>query len=170
MATNKFLFLRELGTVDNSGPFSYIYGMISDFFYMPPSKKGEKKPTEEECIKYTQERIKWVRDFLNNVVFKQTFIPEIAPEEHDPFFDKFDRTPHPWNAAWTNDRMVINYNWWNKNVADFCATHRAKIPDIDFFYILMLMCREKGITAIPANGTMSLSLNKPNYLFRLPLA
>lgn len=142
-------------------PFCYNSSMISDYFYHP-----NKKASEDEKIKFTQERIKSVRDFLTKIVFTQTFIPEISPEEHDSFFDQFDRTPHKWNAAWTDDRMVINYNWWHNNVDSFCAKHRAKIPDIDFFYILMQMCREKGITAAPANGTMSLSLNKPDYLFK----
>ena len=144
--------------------------MVSDYFYMPPPKKGEKKPTEEECIKYTQERIKRVREFLHTVVFEQTFLPDIAPEDHDSFFDKFDRTPRPWTAAWTRERMVVNHNWWIANVDRFCAEQKSKIPDIDFFYILMLMCREKGIRVSPAKGTLFLSLNKPNYLFRLPLA
>ena len=61
--------------------------------------------------------------------------------------------------------MVINYNWWYKNVDEFCTERRVKIPDIDFFYILMQMCRERGLRVRPVDGTLSLSLNKPNYLF-----
>ena len=101
--------------------------------------RTNKKVTEEDRIKFTQDRIKSVREFLTKVVFQQVFIPEITPYEHDSFFDQFDRTPHPWNAAWTTNRMVINYNWWYKNVDEFCTERRVKIPDIDFFYILMQM-------------------------------
>lgn len=143
-------------------PFCYNSSMISEYFYMP---RTNKKVTEEDRIKFTQDRIKSVREFLTRVVFQQVFIPEIAPNEHNAFFDQFDRTPRPWNAAWTPNRMVINYNWWYKNVDEFCTERRVKIPDIDFFYILMQMCRERGLRVRPVDGTLSLSLNKPNYLF-----
>ena len=64
--------------------------------------------------------------------------------------------------------VVINHNWWQNNVAAFCSERRVKIPDIDFFYILMQMCREINVTATPRDGTMFLSLNKPNWLFNIP--
>ena len=51
---------------------------------------------------------------------------------------------------------------------EFCTERRVKIPDIDFFYILMQMCRENKVTATPRDGTMFLSLNKPNWLFNIP--
>ena len=145
--------------------------MVSDYFYMPPPKKNEKPPTEEERIKYTQERIKTVRDFLQKVVFGQTFIPDITAGDHDQFFDLFD-AKKPLHANWTvavvPSHVVINRNWWQSNVDEFCSERRAKIPDSDFFYIMMLMCRERKIKATPASGTMYLSLNKPNWLFEVP--
>ena len=149
--------------------------MISDYFYMPPPKKGEKKPTEEECIKYTQDRIKTVREFLQKVVLKPTFIPDMPLSEHDPFFDQFGATKSlhsEWKSAVVPTHVIINYNWWQKNVDEFFAeqhvTKSEKIPDIDFFYILMQMCREMNNTATPLAGTMCLSLNKPNWLFEVP--
>ncbi len=145
--------------------------MISDYFYMPPPKKGEKKPTEEECIKYTQDRIKTVREFLQKVVFRPTFIPDMPLSEHDPFFDQFGATKSlhsEWKSAVVPTHVIINYNWWQKNVDEFCTDCRVKIPDIDFFYILMQMCREHNCTATPLSGTMCLSFNKPNWLFEVP--
>lgn len=149
--------------------------MISDYFYMPPPKKGEKKPTEEECIKYTQDRIKTVREFLQKVVFGPTFIPDMPLSEHDPFFDQFGATKSlhsEWKSAVFPTHVIINYNWWQKNVDEFFSeqhvTKSEKIPDIDFFYILMQMCRERDCTATPLSGTMYISLDKPNWLFEVP--
>ena len=91
--------------------------------------------------------------------------------EHDPFFDQFNGTK-PLHADWKSivvpTHVVINHNWWQKNVEEFCTERRVKIPDIDFFYILMQMCREHNVAATPRDGTMFLSLNKPNWLFEVP--
>lgn len=142
--------------------------MISEYFYMPATNK---KVTEEDRIKFTQDRIKSVREFLQKVVFDQTFIPDMLPSEHDPFFDQFNGTTAlhaDWKAAVVPSHVVINHNWWQKNVEEFCTERRVKIPDIDFFYILMQMCRERDCTATPLSGTMCISLNKPNWLFEVP--
>ena len=142
--------------------------MISDYFYMPATNK---KVTEEDRIKFTQDRIKSVREFLQKVVFDQTFIPDMPSSEHDPFFDQFSGTKSlhaDWKSIVMPTHVVINHNWWQNNVEAFCSERRVKIPDIDFFYILMQMCREHNVTATPRDGTMSLSLNKPNWLFEVP--
>ncbi len=142
--------------------------MISDYFYMPAANK---KVTEEDRIKFTQDRIKSVREFLQKVVFEPIFIPDMPSPEHDPFFDQFNGTKPlyaDWKSAVVPTHVVINHNWWQKNVEEFCSERRVKIPDIDFFYILMQMCRENKVTATPRDGTMFLSLNKPNWLFEVP--
>lgn len=142
--------------------------MISEYFYMPATNK---KVTEEDRIKFTQDRIKSVREFLQKVVFEPIFIPDMPSSEHDPFFDQLGTktTLHAdWKSIVVPTHVVINHNWWQKNVEEFCAERRVKIPDIDFFYILMQMCREHNCTATPLSGTMGLSLNKPNWLFEVP--
>lgn len=142
--------------------------MISEYFYMPATNK---KVTEEDRIKFTQDRIKSVREFLQKVVFEPIFIPDMPSSEHDPFFDQFGtkNTLHAdWKSIVVPTHVVINHNWWQKNVEEFCTERRVKIPDIDFFYILMKMCREHKVTATPRDGTMFLSLNKPNWLFEVP--
>lgn len=142
--------------------------MISEYFYMPATNK---KVTEEDRIKFTQDRIKSVREFLQKVVFEPIFIPDMPSSEHDPFFDQFNGIK-PLHADWKSivmpTHVVINHNWWQKNVEEFCTERRVKIPDIDFFYILMQLCRERNVTATPRDGTMFLSLNKPNWLFEVP--
>lgn len=142
--------------------------MISEYFYMPATNK---KVTEDDRIKFTQDRIKSVREFLQKVVFEPIFIPGMPSSEHDPFFDQFNGA-NPlhadWKAAVVPTHVVINHNWWQKNVEEFCSERRVKIPDIDFFYILMQMCREHNVAATPRDGTMFLSRNKPNWLFNIP--
>jgi len=142
--------------------------MISDYFYMPATNK---KVTEEDRIQFTQDRIKSVREFLQKVVFDQRFFPDMPAVEHNPFFDQFGvhNTLHAkWTAAVSNTHVVINHNWWQKNTEEFCTERRVNIPDVDFFYILMQMCRERNCTATPLSGTMCLSLNKPNWLYAIP--
>jgi hypothetical protein len=142
--------------------------MISEYFYMPATNK---KVTEEDRIKFTQDRIKSVREFLQKVVFEPIFIPDMPSSEHDPFFDQFSGTKSlhaDWKSIVMPTHVVINHNWWQNNVEAFCSERRVKIPDIDFFYILMQMCREHNVAATPRDGTMFLSLNKPNWLFNIP--
>ena len=136
--------------------------MISDFFYMPVNQKA----SEDKRTEFTQERIEEVKQFLYDIVLSQTFLTEISAAEHDPFFDQFGaHKPKPWTAVFNKNKCVIEWNWWHNRTEEFCSKHKCKIPDIDFFYILILMFRERGFNYRLCDSTLCLSLNKPNYIF-----
>lgn len=126
---------------------------------------AKQKATEDERIAYTQERISEVRKFLTDTVLSQTFLPDIPSSEHDPFFDRFSQKTRPWTAVFNKNKCVIEWNWWHNKAEEFCSKHKCKIPDIDFFYILILMFRERGFNYRLCDSTLCLSLNKPNYIF-----
>lgn len=126
---------------------------------------ANQKASEDKRTEFTQERIEEVKQFLYDIVLSQTFLPDIPSSEHDPFFDRFGQKARPWTAVFTQNKCVIEWNWWHNNTEEFCSQHKCKIPDIDFFYILMQVFKERGIDCRPCDSTMCLSLNKPNYIF-----
>ena len=134
--------------------------MTSQFFFLP----AVSKKTEEERIKYTQDRIKKVKDmFQEKIVNKftnQEFDERILTNDYahlvaKPVTKLEIKTDKNCNVS---KRYTIKANYYNEITESFCAENRCKIDKMDFLYILMLTFRDNGISVSPALGTLNIEL------------
>ena len=123
--------------------------MISQFFYIPANQKA----TEEERIKFTQERVAEV-----NLWLFHAFVREQPGAYRYADIDDSIR----WKMLITGDhRVYINRNWWNRSIELFCNEHRCKLVETDLVYLLMLLYRKSGFDVKPVNGSLCISLFAP---------
>lgn len=132
--------------------------MTSQFFYLP----SDKKVNDEVRIKFTQDRIKLVKDWL-----QEKIVNKFAENEFTPmiFLNGFGVRRKIVSTKIVADKDCnitkkynIDYNYYNAVVDEFCANNHCKIDKKDMEYLLMLTFRDNGIEVSPLNGTLNISL------------
>lgn len=132
--------------------------MTSQFFYLPSDKKVE----DEVRIKFTQGRIKLLKDWLQEKIVNKFTENEFTPKI---FLNGFGERHKIVSTTIVTDKDCniikkynIDYNYYNAVVDEFCANNRSKIDKKDIEYLLMLTFRDNGIEVSPLKGTLNISL------------
>jgi hypothetical protein len=132
--------------------------MTSQFFYLPADKKVD----DEVRIKFTQGRIKMVKDWLQEKIVNKFTENEFTPKI---FLDSFGERRKIVSIKIVTDKDCnitkkynIDYNYYNSVVDEFCANNRCKIDKKDLEWLLMLTFRDNGIEVSPMKGTLNISL------------
>lgn len=132
--------------------------MTSQFFYLPSDKKVD----EEDRIKFTQDRIKLVKDW-----FQEKIVNKFTENEFTPkiFLNGFGVRRKIVSTKIVADKDCnitkkynIDYNYYNAVVDEFCANNHCKIDKKDVEWLLMLTFRDNGIEVSPLKGTLNISL------------
>lgn len=132
--------------------------MTSQFFYLPSDKKVE----DEVRTKFTQGRIKLLKDWL-----QEKIVNKFTENEYTPmiFLSGFCKCRKIVSTTIVTDKDCniikkynIDYNYYNAVVDEFCANNHCKIDKKDMEYILMLTFRDNGIEVSPLKGTLNISL------------
>ena len=132
--------------------------MTSQFFYLPSDKKVE----DEVRTKFTQGRIKLLKDWL-----QEKIVNKFTENEYTPmiFLSGFCKRRKIVSTTIVTDKDCnitkkynIDYNYYNAVVDEFCANNHCKIDKKDMEYILMLTFRDNGIEVSPLKGTLNISL------------
>ena len=132
--------------------------MTSQFFYLP----SDKKVNDEVRIKFTQDRIKLVKDW-----FQEKIVNKFTENGYTPkiFLNGFGVCRKIVSTKIVADKDCnitkkynIDYNYYNAVVDEFCANNHCKIDKKDMEYLLMLTFRDNGIEVSPLNGTLNISL------------
>lgn len=132
--------------------------MTSQFFYLPATQKVE----EEKRIKFTQERIKLVKDW-----FQEKIVNKFTENDFDcrSYFPDFGARRRVVNTKIVIDKdcnvtkqYKIDTNYFTQVTDEFCANNRCKIDKMDFIYLLMLTFRDNGIYVSPVLGTLAFEL------------
>lgn len=145
------------------GGFPCAFIMISDYFYLPATKKW---CSEEERIKFSQERLGEVRKFLCDEFLSERMVPPVyraASAEEDWTFYKGDFSRKDWvvHVFYTGEEgavVTFNRNYWDARVAAFQESRKCKIAEIDYLYMMMQELRSRGFHVCPADSTLSISL------------
>ena len=132
--------------------------MTSQFFYLPSDKKVE----DEVRIKFTQGRIKLLKDWLQEKIVNKFTENEFTPKI---FLDDFGERRKVVSTTIVTDKDCnitkkynIDYNYYNAVVDEFCANNHCKIDKKDVEWLLMLTFRDNGIEVSPLKGTLNISL------------
>jgi hypothetical protein len=132
--------------------------MTSQFFYLPSDKKVE----DEVRIKFTQGRIKLLKDWLQEKIVNKFTENEFTPKI---FLNGFGERRKIVSTTIVTDKDCnitkkynIDYNYYNAVVDEFCANNSCKIDKKDMEYLLMLTFRDNGIEVSPLKGTLNISL------------
>lgn len=132
--------------------------MTSQFFYLPSDKKVD----EEDRIKFTQDRIKLVKDWLQEKIVNKFTENEFTPKI---FLNGFGVRRKIVSTKIVADKDCnitkkynIDYNYYNAVVDEFCANNHCKIDKKDVEWLLMLTFRDNGIEVSPLKGTLNISL------------
>jgi len=137
--------------------------MISDYFYMPANRKC----SEEDRIKFSQERLGEVRKFLCDEFLSEHMVPPVfrldASHESWTFYrGDFGRKEWVVHVYYTgNDEgavVTFNRNYWDARVAAFQEEHKCKIAEIDYLYLMMQELRSRGFDVRPADSTLSIGI------------
>ena len=136
--------------------------MVSDDFYMPANRKS----SEEEKIKFSQDRLAEVRKFLCDEFLSERMVPPVyraASAEEDWTFYKGDSPRNDWvvHVFYTGEEgsvVTFNRNYWDTRVAAFQEARKCKIAEIDLLYIMMQELQSRGFPVRPADSTLSISL------------
>ena len=132
--------------------------MTSQFFYLPSDKKVE----DEVRTKFTQGRIKLLKDWL-----QEKIVNKFTENEYTPmiFLTGFCERRKIVSTRIVTDKDCnitkkynIDYNYYNAVVDEFCANNHCKIDKKDMEYILMLTFMDNGIEVSPLKGTLNISL------------
>lgn len=132
--------------------------MTSQFFYLP----SDKKVNDEVRIKFTQDRIKLVKDW-----FQEKIVNKFTENEYTPkiFLKNFGERNKIVSTKIVADKDCnitkkynIDYNYYNAVVDEFCANNHCKIDKMDFIYLLILTFRDNGISVSPVLGTLTFEL------------
>ena len=132
--------------------------MPSQFFYLPSDKKVE----DEVRTKFTQGRIKLLKDWL-----QEKIVNKFTENEYTPmiFLTGFCERRKIVSTRIVTDKDCnitkkynIDYNYYNAVVDEFCANNHCKIDKKDMEYILMLTFMDNGIEVSPLKGTLNISL------------
>ena len=123
---------------------------------------SDKKVDEEDRIKFTQDRIKLVKDWL-----QEKIVNKFTENEYTPmiFLNGFGERRKIVSTKIVADKDCnitkkynIDYNYYNAVVDEFCANNHCKIDKKDMEYLLMMTFRDNGIEVSPLNGTLNISL------------
>lgn len=130
--------------------------MTSQFFYLPATQKVE----DEVRIKFTQERIKLVKDWLQEKIVNKFTVNDFDCRSYLPDFG-VRRNIVSTKIVTDKDCNIskqykIDANYFTKVTDEFCANNRCKIDKIDFTYLLMLTFRDNGISVSPVVGTLAI--------------
>ena len=132
--------------------------MTSQFFYLP----SDKKVNDEVRIKFTQDRIKLVKDWLQEKIVNKFTENEFTPKI---FLNGFGVRRKIVSTKIVADKDCnitkkynIDYNYYNEVVDEFCANNHCKIDKMDFIYLLILTFRDNGISVSPVLGTLTFEL------------
>jgi hypothetical protein len=132
--------------------------MTSQFFYLPATQKVE----EEVRIKFTQERIKLVKDWLQEKIVNKFTENDFDCRSLLPDFGARRRvvktkivTDKDCNIS---KQYKIDTNYFTQVIDEFCANNRCKIDKMDFTYLLVLTFRDNGISVSPVLGTLAIEL------------
>ena len=132
--------------------------MTSQFFYLPATQKVE----EEKRIKFTQERIKLVKDWLQEKIVNKFTENDFDCRSLLPDFGARRRVV---NTKIVTDKdcnitkqFKIDTNYFTQVTDEFCANNRCKIDKMDFTYLLILTFRDNGISVSPVIGTLAFEL------------
>lgn len=132
--------------------------MTSQFFYLP----SDKKVNDEVRIKFTQDRIKLVKDWLQEKIVNKFTENEFTPKIFLKNFGERNKNVSTKIVADKDCNITkkynIDYNYYNAVVDEFCANNHCKIDKKDMEYLLMLTFRDNGIEVSPLNGTLNISL------------
>lgn len=132
--------------------------MTSQFFYLPATQKVE----EEVRIKFTQERIKLVKDWLQDKIVNKftendfdcrSYLPDFGARRK--IVDTKIVTDKDCNIS---KQYKIDANYFTQVIDEFCANNRCKIDKMDFTYLLILTFRDNGISVSPVLGTLAIEL------------
>lgn len=132
--------------------------MTSQFFYLPSAKKVN----DEVRIKFTQDRIKLVKDW-----FQEKIVNKFTENGYTPkiFLKNFGERNKNVSTKIVADKDCnitkkynIDYNYYNEVVDEFCANNHCKIDKMDFIYLLILTFRDNGISVSPVLGTLTFEL------------
>lgn len=132
--------------------------MTSQFFYLPSDKKVE----DEVRIKFTQGRIKLVKDWLQEKVVNKFTENDFDCRSYLPDFGARRKVVNTkividkdCNVA---KQYKIDTNYFTQVTDEFCANNRCKIDKMDFTYLLILTFRDNGISVSPLLGTLAFEL------------
>ena len=133
--------------------------MTSQFFYLP----SDKKVNDEVRIKFTQDRIKLVKDWLQEKIVNKFTENGYTPMIFLKNFGERNKNVSTTTVVTYKDCNItkkynIDYNYYNSVVDEFCANNRCKIDKKDMEYLLMLTFRDNGIEVSPLKGTLNISL------------
>lgn len=133
--------------------------MTSQFFYLPSDKKVD----EEVRIKFTQDRIKLVKDWFQEKIVDKFTENGYTPKIFLKNFGERNKNVSTTTVVTYNDCNItkkynIDYNYYNAVVDEFCANNHCKIDKKDMEYLLMLTFRDNGIEVSPLNETLNISL------------
>ena len=132
--------------------------MTSQFFYLPATQKVE----EEKRIKFTQERIKLVKDWFQEKIVNKFTENNFECRSYLPDFGTSRKVV---NTKIVVDKdcnvtkqFKIDTNYFTQVTDEFCANNRCKIDKMDFIYLLILTFRDNGISVSPVLGTLAFEL------------
>lgn len=137
--------------------------MISDYFYMPANRKC----SEEDRIKFSQERLGEVRKFLCDEFLSERMVPPVfraSSAQEDWTFYRGDFSRKDWvvhvfyDGTGEGAVVTFNRNYWDARVAAFQEARKCKIAEIDFLYLMMQELRSRGFGVRPADSTLSIGL------------
>lgn len=132
--------------------------MVSQFFYLPATPKVE----EEVRIKFTQGRMKLVKDWL-----QEKIVNKFTENDFDcrSYLSDFGSRRKIVNTKIVTDKncnitkqFKIDTNYFTQVTDEFCANNRCKIDKMDFTYLLILTFRDNGISVSPVLGTLAFEL------------
>lgn len=132
--------------------------MVSQFFYLPANQKVE----EEVRIKFTQGRIKLVKDWL-----QEKIVNKFTENDFDcrSYLSDFGSRRKIVNTKIVTDKdcnitkqFKIDTNYFIQVTDEFCANNHCKIDKMDFTYLLILTFRDNGISVSPVLGTLAFEL------------
>ena len=111
--------------------------MTSQFFYLPATQKVE----EEKRIKFTQERIKLVKDWLQDKIVNKFTENDFDCRSYLPDFGARRRVVNT-KIVTDKDCIItkqykIDTNYFTQVTDEFCANNRCKIDKMDFTYLLI---------------------------------
>lgn len=133
--------------------------MTSQFFYLPSDKKVD----EEDRIKFTQDRIKLVKDWFQEKIVNKFTENGYTPKIFLKNFGERNKNVSTTTIVTYKDCNItkkynIDYNYYNSVVDEFCANNRCKIDKMDFIYLLILTFRDNEISVSPVLGTLTFEL------------
>ena len=132
--------------------------MTSQFFNLPATQKVE----EEKRIKFTQDRIKLVKDWLQEKIVNKFTENDFDCRSYLPDFGASRKVVNTKIMVDKDCNITTQYkidtNYFTKVTDEFCTNNRCKIDKMDFIYLLILTFRDNEISVSPVLGTLAFEL------------